>query len=451
MPESRPLKVFLCHASADKPAVRELYRALKRRGVQPWLDAEDLIAGQNWEVEIPKALFSSDAVIVCLSPNSVDKEGYVQKEIKFALDKALEMPEGRIFLIPAKLEACELPFNLKKYHAVDLFEKDGYAKLMKALKLRAAQVHSADVNTSNMRDMASEVEKDVEKGEAISDNRTADNIGIGGDATGSVIVMGSGNVINVGRQEEPPKPVSNILTLSNGMEFMRVPAGEFLMGSGNDLDRERPRHRLNIPYDYWMGRFPVTNEQYGLMTGKSVKGKERHPVVGVSWYDAQKYVAWLNQKYQSELPEGYRFRLPSEAEWEKAARGVDGRIYPWGNKFDAKKCNTEEGKKKGTTPVGLYSPQGDSPFDCADMAGNVWEWTRSLWGTGWDEPAFKYPYRFDDGREDESADKSIRRVLRGGSFHVSRGNSRCAMRSRPDPNINWYYGFRVGVSPIPSL
>src|SRR5690349_19381052 len=100
----RPLKVFLCHASGDKPKVRELYSYLKRRGVQPWLDAVDLLAGQNWQTEIPKALESSDTIIICLSKGSVDKAGYVQKEIKFALDKALEMPEGHIFIIPARFD-----------------------------------------------------------------------------------------------------------------------------------------------------------------------------------------------------------------------------------------------------------------------------------------------------------------------------------------------------------
>ncbi|MFN8403797.1 MAG: toll/interleukin-1 receptor domain-containing protein [Anaerolineales bacterium] len=80
-------------------------------------------------MEIPKALLSSDAIIICLTPNSVDKEGYVQKEIKFALDKAMEMPEGRIFIIPARLEECDLPFGLKKYHAVELYEKGGLHKV----------------------------------------------------------------------------------------------------------------------------------------------------------------------------------------------------------------------------------------------------------------------------------------------------------------------------------
>ena len=166
MPETkRPLKVFLCHASVDKPKVRELYRTLKRRGVQPWLDAEDLIPGQNWEVEIPKAILSSDAIIICLTPNSVDKEGYVQKEIKFALDKAMEMPEGRIFLIPARLDECDLPFSLRQYQAVNLYEKTGYTKLMQALKLRALQLERSTVELSKVGETTSEINKFVEKNE----------------------------------------------------------------------------------------------------------------------------------------------------------------------------------------------------------------------------------------------------------------------------------------------
>lgn len=143
--DKRPLKVFLCHASADKPKVRELYRYLKRRGVQPWLDAEDLLPGQNWQVEIPKALETSDAIIICLSKGSIDKEGYVQKEIRFALDRALNMPEGRIFLIPARLEECDLPHSLSTYQWVDLFDEAGHDKLMKSLKTRAGQLQRSNI------------------------------------------------------------------------------------------------------------------------------------------------------------------------------------------------------------------------------------------------------------------------------------------------------------------
>jgi hypothetical protein len=146
MPETkRPLEVFLCHASADKPKVRELYRDLRKRGIKPWLDEEDLLPGQEWDVEIAKALRSSDAIIICLSKNSVDKAGYIQREIKFALDKALDMPEGRILLIPIRFEECEVPFRLARYQWVDLFETSGFTKLMRALRYQASQLGRSTV------------------------------------------------------------------------------------------------------------------------------------------------------------------------------------------------------------------------------------------------------------------------------------------------------------------
>ena len=137
---SRPLKVFLCHASDDKEAVRQLYARLKSDGISPWLDERDLLPGQNWQIEIPNAVRDADVVLVCLSENSVNKEGFIQKEITFALDKALEMPEGRIFLIPARLESCDVPRRLNSYHWVDLFEKGGYENLMRSLRFRAKSV-----------------------------------------------------------------------------------------------------------------------------------------------------------------------------------------------------------------------------------------------------------------------------------------------------------------------
>lgn len=134
---SRPLRVFLCHASQDKPAVWKMYRYLKQRGIQPWLDQADLLPGQNWEVEIPSALFASDVILVCISKNSVNKEGFVQKEIAFALDKAQEKPEGTIFVIPVRLEECEVPRRLGMYQWVDYFRPDGRKRLLLSLSLRA--------------------------------------------------------------------------------------------------------------------------------------------------------------------------------------------------------------------------------------------------------------------------------------------------------------------------
>jgi hypothetical protein len=136
----RPLRVFLCHASSDKPIVRNLYERLAKDGIDAWLDKEKLIPGQNWQIEIPKAVKNSDVVIVCLSSQSVTKEGFVQKEIKFALDSADEKPAGTIFIIPARLENCDVPDRISQFQWVDLFSDDGYEWLLKALQIRAESV-----------------------------------------------------------------------------------------------------------------------------------------------------------------------------------------------------------------------------------------------------------------------------------------------------------------------
>ena len=137
---SHLLKVFLCHASGDKPPVRDLYNRLVVEGVDAWLDQEKLLPGQDWRLEIPKAVQEADVVVICLSKKSITKEGYVQKEIKFALDIAEEKPEGTIFLIPARLEDCTVPERLSRWHWVDLYEENGFIKLLRSLKLRADAV-----------------------------------------------------------------------------------------------------------------------------------------------------------------------------------------------------------------------------------------------------------------------------------------------------------------------
>jgi hypothetical protein len=132
-----PLRIFLCHASQDKAMVRELYTKLLALGYKPWLDEEKLLGGQDWELEITKAIRESHVIIVCLSQESVSKAGFVQKEIRFALDRALEQPEGTIFLIPLKLTPCEIPFRLEKFQWVNYYEETGYQNLLRALRARA--------------------------------------------------------------------------------------------------------------------------------------------------------------------------------------------------------------------------------------------------------------------------------------------------------------------------
>jgi hypothetical protein len=136
----RRLRVFLCHSSEDKSQVRSLYQFLVSAGVDAWLDEEKLLPGQLWEQEIPKAVRASDAIVVCLSRNSINKRGYIQKEIREALGVADEHPEGALFLIPAKLEECDIPERLAQRQWVNLFQEHGNALLLNALQARATQL-----------------------------------------------------------------------------------------------------------------------------------------------------------------------------------------------------------------------------------------------------------------------------------------------------------------------
>lgn len=248
--------------------------------------------------------------------------------------------------------------------------------------------------------------------------------------------------------------------MSLDLNFVHIPAGEFIIGSKRSSDPEAPedempQHILEVS-DYYIMRFPVTNAQYRQFMeatgyrpplfwadGKFPAAQADHPVVGVSFLDAAAFCLWAAQVT------GLPVRLPTEPEWEKAARGADGRVYPWGNRWEPGRCNSREAERGGTSPVGEYSPQGDSPYGIAEMAGNVQEWVSSLYRP--------YPYDPSDGREDlvyrldslsalprfhESGGTSMvnsqeaafdKAMLRGGSWREGRFQSRCAYRSWAAP------------------
>ena len=246
-----------------------------------------------------------------------------------------------------------------------------------------------------------------------------------------------------------PEPEEDIVKRSapavderSGSELL-VPAGPFLYGSSKEdmfaRSDEKPQRTIDLP-DYYIDEFPVTNEQFCQFLNASLPGEEllrewidlegefmrercrirkrkgrywcekgydRHPVIYVSWYGAKEYASWAGK------------RLPTEQEWEKAARGTDGRLYPWGDEFDRSFCNTKEGGLNSTSPVDRF-PKGKSLYGCYDMAGNVWEWTSS----------------FFDEEEDRMA-------VRGGSWLLNQALARCAARVRTLP-YDWYLslGFR---------
>ncbi len=214
-----------------------------------------------------------------------------------------------------------------------------------------------------------------------------------------------------------------------------VSAGPFLMGSQGDRKADNDEPRLTLTLDtFAIGVYPVTVAEYACavtaggvreppMSGRIDWAQQLtrldHPVVNVTWLDAMAYLAWLR-----EVTGDAAWRLPTEAEWEKAARGTDGRIYPWGNRWEKARANTAEGGPGTTTPVGAYAERGDaSPAGCHDMIGNVWEWTSSIYEATAYQP---------DNKHENNNDRTSRRVLRGGSWYSVSRDARAANRNRND-------------------
>jgi hypothetical protein len=158
MTTNRPLRVFLCHSSNDKPAVRELYQKLRAEAwIQPWLDEEELYPGQDWNMEIEKAVEAADAIIVCLTKNSINKEGYVQRELRIVLDFADYKPEGTLYIIPVRLEECDPPRRLRSWQYADYFEgqrERGLERLLISLKRRTESL-DVKVETPILTDLDS--------------------------------------------------------------------------------------------------------------------------------------------------------------------------------------------------------------------------------------------------------------------------------------------------------
>ncbi len=217
--------------------------------------------------------------------------------------------------------------------------------------------------------------------------------------------------------------------------FVTIKAGEFQMGSTKDdseaLDSEFPRHKVKVP-EFYISRYPVTVSQFSLFiedsgydAGKDwQRGADNHPVVYVSWNDASAYCDWLSKKL-NDIGIG-EVRLPTEAEWEKAARGENEDIYPWRNKPDCNKMNYNETVIGGTTPVGCFSGS-NNPYGLSDMNGNVWEWVEDDWHGNY-KGAPEYGNAWID-----KPDRGSDRVIRGGSWAYNGRDCRSAYRFRSTP------------------
>jgi formylglycine-generating enzyme required for sulfatase activity len=276
------------------------------------------------------------------------------------------------------------------------------------------------------------------------------------------------------RHQPPLSEKQMILRPAPGIEFtvLHVPEGSFLMGrrregSADVSTNDGPQHSVFLPH-YYIGKHPVTVAQFAAFVAATgyrtsaqqggdasvwtqdgwtpiagadwehptgprsqVWGKQTHPVTVVSWDDAQAFCAWVGRQTRKIV------RLPSEAEWEKAARGTDGRLWPWGDHYPHRARANLGVVVKDTLPISTYSPQGDSPYGCVDMVGNIWEWTNSIYQS--------YPYRSTDGREEPRSTNSPR-VLRGGPLWLGgRSDGVVARDSSYPASRASFTGFRICV------
>jgi formylglycine-generating enzyme required for sulfatase activity len=388
-------KVFISYSRKDMAFVEQLAKDLISAGLDVWWDLSGIRGGEDWEGMISTALESSEHIVVVLSPDSANSR-WVRREYLTADEKGSQ-------ILPLIYKPCVIPLTLKDRQPVDVQGNNYAAHLPEILEILGGKLPAPSRAAPATEEAISFAEK-------------------------SMAVLG--NRVTIG-----------------GIEFIKIPAGKFIMGSKGDnplaYDNEKPQHVLELS-DYWMAKFPLTNEQYAVYVDREKhpvdgwKEKKNHPVVAVSWNDAMAFCEWFNETYAAELNQyGLTLCLPTEVQWEKAARGEYGNEWPWGNEFDAGKCNSIESGEGGTTPVDAY-PKGKSPYGVADSVGNIWEWTHTLYR--------EYPYKADKSREDEKS--SGNRVMRGGSWGSSSRGARCAYRDYDDPGLRHAnIGFRVCLSP----
>jgi formylglycine-generating enzyme required for sulfatase activity len=380
-----PHQIFLSHATADAEFAQQLAADLRQEGWPVWIAPESIAPGEKWVEAINRGLEESGIFVAALTPDAVASR-WVQTETNAAIDlhHANEMR-----LVTLDVAQCRLPVLWRQYQYIPFRAsyETGLNALLGWLDGRPPQP--------------------VETGR---------------------------------RPVSTPADPNRRIHVKTGIELVRIPAGPFLYGSSDSdelaHDNEKPQQTVELP-EYWIGRTPVTNAQFAAFVqltfyrttaeklgsalawaGSSwdivrgadwrhpngpdsdIRGKANHPVVQVSWDDALAFCEWAG------------LQLPTEQAWEKAARGTDGRTWPWGDDRPTADHGNFNNNIRHTTPVGDYSPRGDSPYGCVDMAGNVWEWTASWYQEG-TARAVRGGAWYDDDRTTRAAYRELSLALNG--------------------------------------
>jgi formylglycine-generating enzyme required for sulfatase activity len=416
-------QVFISYSRKDLKFVEQLAADLQNAGLDVWYDLTDIGGGARWRIEIENALAKCQYLVVVLSPDSVASE-WVEKEYLFA-------SEYRPVVIPLLYRSCKIPLHFTNLNFIDVQGdnyKNNFPKLLDALRVPPPPVVHVDEQTLKSSIKFKPLYL-VMVTVVLAAILFAGILASKGNKKVDLPVPTSTTIVSepvidsmpLSTPEAKPTDLPTITPLPEnlvdhaGVSMVLIPSGEFLMGSSNGSLNEKPEQTVNLD-EYYIDRFEVTNEFYAACMNAKVCAPPNHaysfthevyfgepefadyPVIYVNWYMAKAYCEWRGA------------RLPTEAEWEKAARGTDGKTYPWGDWIDCTMANYDTGVdycRGDTTPVGIYEV-GKSIYGLYDMAGNVQEWVSSL--------NLPYPYNERDGRESLTSNGD--RIMRGGAWVI---------------------------------
>lgn len=420
------IQVFISYSRRDITFVHQLAADLERAGLITWWDVSRLAGGEIWTQTIETALQNSRYCLVVLSPHSLKAE-WVRKEYLYAMRLGLK-------IITLLYQPCEPPLALTDIQFIDFSRNPYQHSLQELLPLLEAGPSPASAPAVASPQPAAARQKKL----------TLTGLATGGMAVLLALAWAVYNFYGANTLVNPPARILD----AKDVPMVFVPAGSFEMGSVTGEELEQPVHRVTLDA-FYIDQFEVTNARYAACVRAGVcsppdtpSSKTRsnyygnaeyddYPVIYVTWNQANTYCQWR------------RVRLPTEAQWEKAARGTDGRTYPWGEGINCNLANYA-GKPDtecmgDTTKTGAY-PHGVSPYGAYDMAGNVWEWVND-----WFHPDY---YSQSPEIDPTGPAEGDGKMLRGGSWILSEHFTRVSSRANYEPgSVIHDFGFRCAAAP----